>query len=103
MFGKRTTSGTTATVSQTEAVVDESGYEEPQPLWEPAQAKSRKSVDGLLLERGQVTEEQLAQAKTVQAQTPEVVAHLALGHALGRAADQRRPVVTKVAVGKTPR
>src|SRR5437870_362738 len=70
MFGKRTTSGTTATVSQTEAVVDESGYEEPQPLWEPAQAKSRKSVDGLLLERGQVTEEQLAQAKTVQAQTP---------------------------------
>ena len=39
-------------------------------LWQPVQAKTRKSVDQLLLERGQITEEQLDQARKVQQQTP---------------------------------
>jgi type IV pilus assembly protein PilB len=39
-------------------------------LWAPEQATARKSVDALLLERGVVTEEQLAQGKAVAAQTP---------------------------------
>ena len=39
-------------------------------LWAPEQATARKSVDTLLLERGIVSEEQLAQAKVIAAQTP---------------------------------
>ena len=40
-------------------------------LWSPEEAqKARKSVEALLLERGVVTEEHLAQAKVVAAQTP---------------------------------
>src|SRR5262245_28844475 len=39
-------------------------------LWSPTAAKARKSVEQLLLERGQISEEQLAQARTVQSQTP---------------------------------
>jgi type IV pilus assembly protein PilB len=41
-----------------------------QPLWEPTQAAARKSVEALLLERGQVTEALLLQAKGLAAQTP---------------------------------
>jgi len=45
---------------------------EPEPLWQPsAEVPSRKkSVDALLLERGQISEDQLDQAKTVASQTP---------------------------------
>ena len=43
---------------------------DPEQIWTPTTARVRKSVERLLLERGHVTEEQLAQAKTVQAQTP---------------------------------
>ena len=43
---------------------------EQEALWTPAQAAARKSVESLLLERGQITEEQLDQARTVAAQTP---------------------------------
>jgi type IV pilus assembly protein PilB len=39
-------------------------------LWAPEKTKARKSVDALLLERGVVNEEQLAQARNVAAQTP---------------------------------
>jgi type IV pilus assembly protein PilB len=39
-------------------------------LWSPTTVRPRKSVEQLLLERQQITEEHLAQAKTVQAQTP---------------------------------
>jgi type IV pilus assembly protein PilB len=46
------------------------GYEHEQ-LWEPVQApRQKKSVEQLLLERGQITEEQLDQARKVQSQTP---------------------------------
>jgi type IV pilus assembly protein PilB len=42
-----------------------------QSLYAPSKAvPARKSVEALLLERGQITEEHLAQAKTVQSQTP---------------------------------
>src|SRR4051812_27735852 len=45
---------------------------EPEPLWQPSEAvpARKKSVDALLLERGQISEEQLEQAKGVAAQTP---------------------------------
>jgi type IV pilus assembly protein PilB len=39
-------------------------------LWSPEPATARKSVEALLLQRGQITEEQLAQARSVQQQTP---------------------------------
>ena len=38
-------------------------------IWTPTTAKVRKSVEQLLQERGQINEEQLAQARVVQAQT----------------------------------
>jgi type IV pilus assembly protein PilB len=63
MFGRKTTS-----VAQADPAVDHG--DELEQLWQPAQATQRKSVEALLLERGQVTEEQLTQARAVQAQTP---------------------------------
>ena len=39
-------------------------------LYTPSQAKARKSVEQLLLERGLITEEHMLQARTVQSQTP---------------------------------
>src|SRR5205085_8868324 len=39
-------------------------------VFTPKKERVRKSVEQLLLERGHITEEQLAQAKSVQAQTP---------------------------------
>lgn len=41
-----------------------------QTLWEPTSTTERKSVEALLLERKQITEEQLDQARKVAAQTP---------------------------------
>ncbi|HEY2587382.1 MAG TPA: ATPase, T2SS/T4P/T4SS family [Tepidisphaeraceae bacterium] len=41
-----------------------------QTLWEPTATTERKSVEALLLERKQITEEQLDQARKVAAQTP---------------------------------
>ncbi|WP_428940059.1 GspE/PulE family protein [Fontivita pretiosa] len=43
---------------------------ELEQLWAPLPARARKTVEQLLLERGQITEEQLVQARNVQAQTP---------------------------------
>src|SRR3954468_23919579 len=63
MLGRR------QTPSQQEAA-EELFDEAPQALWAPAQAKARKGVEDLLLERGHVSEEQLVQAKGVQSQTP---------------------------------
>src|SRR6476620_3945573 len=40
------------------------------PLWQPTQAVARKSVEQLLLERKQIGEEHLAQARQVASQTP---------------------------------
>lgn len=41
-----------------------------QELWSPAKKTQRKTVDQLLLERGQISEDQLMQARQVQVQTP---------------------------------
>ncbi len=49
------------------AVADEG---EDAPIWQPTAARARKSVEQLLLERGQITEDHLLQAKNVQGQTP---------------------------------
>ncbi|HVT90158.1 MAG TPA: ATPase, T2SS/T4P/T4SS family [Tepidisphaeraceae bacterium] len=65
MFGKRTTSGDADKAS---AVID--APVEQEQLWAPSTARNRKTVEQLLLERGQIKEEQLAQAKSVQTQTP---------------------------------
>jgi len=43
---------------------------EMEEIWTPTAAPSRKSVEQLLRDRGQITEEQLVQARTVQSQTP---------------------------------
>ena len=52
----------------TTALADRPMAEEP--LWRPTTARVRKSVEQLLLERGQISDEQLAQARQVQQQTP---------------------------------
>src|SRR5687767_3719453 len=73
---KRTTSETPAGNGHAEKTkapakgAAEDVVSEFEQLWSPEQATARKSVDALLLERGVVTEEQLAQAKVVAAQTP---------------------------------
>src|SRR5689334_12054243 len=70
MFGRRSTTSDPALPSLP-ARVAEDPVEEFEQLWSPDQEKAqRKSVEQLLLERGHVTEEQLAQARTVQQQTP---------------------------------
>src|SRR5688572_31732273 len=77
MFGKKPTAedapAAAATVKKgrgapAQAAGDDNAGDQ---LWSPAAAtRVRKSVEQLLLERGEITEEQLAQAKSVQAQTP---------------------------------
>src|SRR5207237_10887816 len=75
MFGRKNTTS--------EPVANPTGGEKKHPkgaaqdvvsefeqLWSPEQTKARKSVEALLLERGVVNEEQLAQAKAVAAHTP---------------------------------
>jgi len=42
----------------------------PAALWAPETSRVRKSVEQLLLERGHIAQEQLAQARQVQSQTP---------------------------------
>src|SRR5436190_4485973 len=68
MFGRRSTNSTVEPGAHPSKNGEESL--EAEPLWSPAQAKTRKSIEQLLLERGQVSEEQLVQARNVQAQTP---------------------------------
>jgi len=46
------------------------GGEELESLWQPEQSRQRTSVEQVLLERGQITEEQLDQARKVKEQTP---------------------------------
>ena len=70
MFGRKPT--TTSLTQQGDAPV--AGVGDPvadfQTLWEPTSTTERKSVESLLLERKQVTEEQLDQARKVATQTP---------------------------------
>src|SRR5437660_277970 len=80
MFGRRPTSSATAVENEAPAPAPAPAApaadmpdQPPQDivqLFTPKKERVRKSVEQLLLERGQVTEEQLVQAKQVQAQTP---------------------------------
>jgi len=66
MFSRRNN-----TVAQDPAIAAlEEGPAETEEIWTPAAAQPRRSVEQLLLERGQITQEQLSQALTVQSQTP---------------------------------
>src|SRR4051794_24605113 len=67
MLGKRPS--TQAVLGQERRGFDDS-ISAGEPLWQPSETKARKSVEALLLERGQIAEEQLQQAKNVQSQTP---------------------------------
>jgi type IV pilus assembly protein PilB len=67
MFDNTTNTGATA-VQYPPAPGPLNGFE---PLWEPNQQQpQRQSVEALLLEQGLISAEQLAQARTVQVQTP---------------------------------
>src|SRR6185312_12890138 len=72
MFGRRTTSSQQPNEFAEPQTAGAQGdvVAEFQSLWEPAVGPARKSVEQLLLERGQITEEQLDQARKVAAQTP---------------------------------
>jgi len=71
MFGRRTTTTNAAATPAAAANKPSSDGFESEQLWEPVQApKQKKSIEQLLLERGQISEEQLDQAKKVQSQTP---------------------------------
>ncbi|MFI5380132.1 MAG: GspE/PulE family protein [Tepidisphaerales bacterium] len=68
MFGKRS-----STAKAVLDVGDVDGAEsdlQPEAIWTPTAARARRSIEQLLLERGQVNEEQLTQARSVQSQTP---------------------------------
>jgi type IV pilus assembly protein PilB len=72
MFGRRTTAEslppTGGSRPPADDLVDAPG--EIDALWSPEQNKRRATVEQLLLERGQIQEEQLTQARQVQSQTP---------------------------------
>ena len=74
VFGRKTTSDRTDIAGDPAMRHGGAAPAEPQidleELWLPSNAKSRKSVEQLLSERGHVTEEQLTQARQVQSQTP---------------------------------
>jgi type IV pilus assembly protein PilB len=76
MFGRRasTTEAPPPPPARTNGVAAagaaEDGDEAIVPLWQPTAAVARKSVEQLLLERGQITENHLLQARQLAAQTP---------------------------------
>src|SRR5439155_11174601 len=73
MFGRRNTqeAAPTPSVPPTDAVANNADVgQELESLWQPSQARQRKSIEQILLERGEITDEQLDQAKKVAAQTP---------------------------------
>src|SRR3990170_569731 len=76
MFGKRTNSESPAgsggtAVAPPPPLPPAGSGDGAEQLWAPAsRSRARKSVEALLLERQQVTEEQIAQARSVVAQTP---------------------------------
>lgn len=72
MFGRKPNPDRPAAMPQQRgatAVLDDIGGE-AEALWTPTTARTRKSIEQLLQERGHINAEQLEQAKTVQAQTP---------------------------------
>jgi len=73
MFGRKT-GGTAVAVPRPDvsdaSAADADAPEDFEQLWQPPEATARRSVEQLLLERGQISAEQLAQAQSVAAQTP---------------------------------
>src|SRR3954463_4575820 len=59
-----------AVVGPTPAAADDGADDVGVPLWQPTQAVARKTVEQLLLERGQITEAHLDQARQLASQTP---------------------------------
>src|SRR5665213_2144699 len=71
MFGRKPTTTETARPGLPEAPEKlNEALPELETLWAPTAAPVRQSVEALLLERKQITEEQLVQAKQVASQTP---------------------------------
>ena len=73
MFGRRTTSERPPLAREDSSSPADDLVDPPaefEALWAPSGADERKSVEQLLLERGQIQEEQLTQARQVQSQTP---------------------------------
>ncbi|HET6250797.1 MAG TPA: GspE/PulE family protein [Tepidisphaeraceae bacterium] len=68
MFGKKSTSSAPSVLEASEDF-DES-LPEFQTLWEPPIPRSRPTLEQLLLERGQISDEQLVRARQIAAQTP---------------------------------
>src|SRR5688500_17471060 len=68
MFGRRTTTSADALLDRdTDGRQDGTAVE---PLWQPEARQARKSVEQLLLDQKVINEEQLTQARGVQAQSP---------------------------------
>jgi type IV pilus assembly protein PilB len=88
MFGRKTTtSNRSAAPALTPPEALDEALPELETLWRPTQAPARKSVEELLLERGQISEEQLARARQIAAKTPgKGLAHVILAmHAASEA------------------
>jgi type IV pilus assembly protein PilB len=66
MFGRKSATTSEPALPATATLEDEPIV----PLWQPTQAVARKCVEQLLLERGQITEAHLAQARQLATQTP---------------------------------
>lgn len=74
MFGRK------ALVTSPRALSDEATDDLIEALWRPERAAEKKSVEQLLLERGQVSAEQLARAQQLQRQAPgKSIAQVLLG------------------------
>ena len=71
MFGRRnTTSATLDAAPPLEEISDMLPPQDVVQLFTPKKERVRKSVEQILLDGGQITQEQLAQARNVQTQTP---------------------------------
>src|SRR5687768_16115623 len=75
MFGRRTNSDTPAadngnTRSAKGVAGEHDDGQDESVLWSPGKTSARKSVESLLLERGQITDSHVVQARQVAAQTP---------------------------------
>jgi type IV pilus assembly protein PilB len=70
MFGRRSGNSAVAPILDPATEVALDNASEPEQLWQPPPAQARVSVEQLLLERGQITAEQLSQAQAMSGQTP---------------------------------
>jgi type IV pilus assembly protein PilB len=70
MFGRKPTTTSSTLPSDASGAGMGDPVADFQTLWEPSSTAERKSVEALLLDRKQITEEQLDQARKVAAQTP---------------------------------